>query len=173
MTRLLLNRLLRILAVLTLSATAAAFAQAPAATPGAPPAGGQQPRRPAPTPTNLKVLPKDTTGDQVRTIMRGYEKQLGVECEYCHAKDPATGRNNFASDANPKKDVARIMMKMTASINGEYLTQLTDPKPENPVTCGTCHRGMAKPTVFVPPPSPPRERPAVPPAAAPAAPPAQ
>jgi hypothetical protein len=119
------------------------------------------------------VLPKDTTGDQVRTIMRGYEGQLGVECEYCHAKDPATGRNNFASDANPKKDIARIMMKMTASINGDYLTQLTDPKPENPVTCGTCHRGAAKPTLFVP---PPRERPAglppgAPPAGAPATPP--
>jgi hypothetical protein len=167
-----MTRLLRLLAVLSLSATSAAFAQAPTAAPGAPPAGAP-PRRPAPPPTNLKVLPKDTTGEQVRTIMRGYEKQLGVECEYCHAKDPATGRNNFASDANPKKDVARIMMKMTASVNDEYLTQITDPKPENPVTCGTCHRGMAKPTVFVPPPSPPRERPAAPPAGAPTAPPAQ
>jgi hypothetical protein len=136
-----------------------------------PPPGGQQ-RRPAPTPTNLKVLPKDTTGEQVRTIMRGYEKDLGVECEYCHAKDPATGRNNFPSDANPKKDVARIMMKMTANINTEYLTQLTDPKPGNPVTCSTCHRGMAKPSVFVPPPPKPREGPPGPPAAAPTTPPA-
>jgi hypothetical protein len=58
------------------------------------------------------------------------------------------------------KDRARVMMKMTAAINSEYLTQLTDPKPESPVTCGTCHRGMAKPAVFIP---PPRERPVPPP----------
>ena len=146
---------LRFLTVACLATATGAVAQAPAA----PPPASQQ-RRPAPPPTNLKVLPKDTTGEQVRTIMRGYERELGVECEYCHAKDPATGRNNFASDANPMKDRARVMMKMTAAINSEYLTQLTDPKPESPVTCGTCHRGMAKPAAFIP---PPRERPVPPP----------
>jgi hypothetical protein len=122
-----------------------------------------------PPPTNLKVLPKDMTSQQVVAIMRGYEKDLGVECESCHAKDPATGRNNFASDANPMKDRARVMMKMTATINADYLTQLTDPKPENPVACGTCHRGNFKPTVFVAPPSP--SRPNGPPPAPPAPPP--
>jgi hypothetical protein len=100
--------------------------------------------------------------------MRGFERDLGVECAYCHSRDSATNRPNFASDANPMKDRARIMMKMASAINKEYLTQLTDPAPGNPVTCGTCHRGMAKPSVFVP---PPRERPASPPAAAPATPP--
>ena len=160
-----MTRSLRFLLAVSLPAATAAFAQAPAT----PPPAGQQ-RRPAPPPTNLKVLPKDTTGEQVRTIMRGYEKDLGVECEYCHAKDPATGRNNFPSDANPTKDRARVMMKMTAAINSEYLTQLTAPKPGNPVTCGTCHRGMAKPTVFVPPPSLPRERPSAPPTGAPTTP---
>jgi hypothetical protein len=105
------------------------------------------------------------TRQQVVAIMRKWEGELGVECEYCHAKDPATGRNNFASDANPIKDRARVMMKMTHTINTEYLTQLTDPKPEHEVECGTCHRGMAKPAVFVPPPPAPREpRPATPPA---------
>jgi hypothetical protein len=108
---------------------------------------------------NLKVLPKDTPPQQVIAIMRGFEGQLGVECGYCHAKDPATGRNNFASDANPMKDRARVMMKMTTSINADFLTQLTDPKPGNPVECGTCHRGMAKPSVFVPPPPAPRNGP--------------
>jgi hypothetical protein len=104
-----------------------------------------------PAPTNLKVLPKDTTGPQVIAIMRNFEGDLGVECSYCHAKDPASGRLNFASDANPMKDRARVMMKMANAINTEYLTQLTDPPPMNPVTCGTCHRGMAKPSVFVAP----------------------
>lgn len=122
---------------------------------GTPPAQ----RRPIPQPTNLKVLPKDTSGQQVITIMRQFEGDLGVQCSYCHAKDPATGRLNFASDASPMKDRARVMMKMTSAINTEYLTQLTDPKPENPVTCGTCHQGMSKPSVFVP---TPEEHPAGP-----------
>jgi hypothetical protein len=153
-----MTKTLRLLAVAALTACAAASAQ----TAATPPPGGQQ-RRPMPPPSNLKVLPKDMTAQQVVAIMRNYEKELGVECEYCHAKDPATGRNNFASDANPMKDRARVMMKMTAAINSEYLAQLTDPKPENPVNCGTCHRGMAKPAVFVP---PARERPAGSPAPA-------
>jgi hypothetical protein len=98
------------------------------------------------------VLPKDTTGPQVIAIMRGFEGDLGVECSYCHAKDSATGRLNFASDANPMKDRARVMIKMAQAINTEYLTQLTDPKSEAKVTCGTCHRGMSTPPEFVPPP---------------------
>lgn len=133
--------------------------QQPNAQNGTPPAQ----RRQIPAPTNLKVLPKDTTGPQVISIMRGFTGDLGVECTFCHARDSATNRPNFASDANPMKDRARVMMKMASAINTEYLAQLTDPKPENPVTCGTCHRGMSKPSVFVP---PPRERPAANPAAA-------
>jgi hypothetical protein len=151
------SRCLRLLPILFLAATTAALAQAPATPPAGAPA-----RRPMPPPSNLKVLPKDMTSQQVVAIMRSWEGELGVECEYCHAKDPATGRNNFASDANPIKDRARVMMKMTSAIDADYLTQLTSPKPEHEVNCGTCHRGMAKPTVFVPP--PPAPRPPTPPA---------
>lgn len=137
-----MTRSLTLLAALTLAATAAAFAQAPDAAP--------HPRRPMPPPTNLQVLPKDMTAQQVVEIMHKWEGDLGVECNYCHAKDDTTGRLNFASDANPIKNRARVMMKMTHAINADYLTQLTDPKPEHGVGCGTCHRGMAKPAVFTP-----------------------
>lgn len=153
------SRSLSLLAVGSLLAVSTAFAQANGNAPAQ--------RRQAPSPTNLKVLPKDTTGPQVITIMRGFAGDLGVECTYCHARNSETGRPDFASDANPVKNRARVMMKMTSAINTEYLTQLTDPKPGNPVTCGTCHRGMSKPSVFVP---QPRERPAAAPAAAPATP---
>ena len=134
----------------------------PAPQSGAAPA--QHERRPIPAPTNLKVLPKDMTGEQVIAIMRHFEADLGVECTYCHAKDPATGRPNFASDANPIKDRARLMIKMATAINTEYLTQL-DPKPEHPVTCGTCHQGMPEPMPFVPKPHE-HEHPSGPPPAA-------
>jgi len=146
------SRSLSLLAVGSLLAIAPAFAQ----TNGNPPAGAPAQRRQIPAPTNLKVLPKDTTGPQVISIMRNFTGDLGVECTYCHARDAATGRPNFASDDNPMKNRARVMMKMTSAINTEYLTQLTDPKPGNPVTCGTCHRGMSKPEVFVPAPRQPR-----------------
>ena len=140
-----MTRSLHLLAALTLAVSTAAFAQ----TPDAAPAPHQH--RPAPPPTNLKVLPKDLTGEQVHEIMHHWTGALGVECSYCHAKNDATGHLDFPSDANPMKDRARVMVKMTMAIDHEYLSQLTDPKPEHEVMCGTCHRGMAKPAVFTPP----------------------
>jgi hypothetical protein len=150
---------------------AAAQAQTapPTATPGGPggPGGMQRPRGPRPAPTNIKALAKDISGDDLIKLMREYEGALGVECEFCHAKNPATGRNDFASDANPMKDRARVMIRMTQSINDTYLTQLTDPRTTIPVTCGTCHQGMSKPALFVPKPQqrgpPPPPPPATPP----------
>jgi hypothetical protein len=161
------RRSLSLCALASLLATSAAFSQTSPQT--NPQTNGTAParQRQIPAPTNLKVLPKDTTGPQVIAIMRNFTGDLGVECTYCHARDSATNRPNFASDANPMKDRARVMLKMVSSINTEYLTQLTDPKPGNPVTCGTCHRGMAKPSVFVP---PARERQGPAPAAAPTTP---
>jgi len=153
---------------LCLAFAAAAFAQTPAPPAGTPPAGAppagqqQRPRGPRPAPTNLKALPKDTTGDQVNTIMHGFEGALGVECEFCHARNPETKRNDFASDANPKKDKARLMIKMTETINTQFVSQLNNPKAENPVTCGTCHRGSEQPAVFVPKPEERGPRPAAP-----------
>jgi LSD1 subclass zinc finger protein len=153
-------------AVCLLLATTA-FAQNPTPPAGTAPAGQARPSGPRPAPTNLKVLPKDTSGDQVITIMHGYTGALGVRCAFCHASNPETKRTEFASDANPVKDKARLMIKMTQTINAQFVSQLDDPKPENPVTCGTCHRGVPQPTVFVPKPEESAPRPAVPPATTP------
>jgi Photosynthetic reaction centre cytochrome C subunit len=126
------------------------------ATPPTDASAPQQPRphRPRPQPTNLQVLPKDFTGDQVVEIMHKFEDQLGVECDYCHAKNPTpsptTGHLDFASDANPMKDRARVMMRMSGEINQRFLTQLKTPPADQQVSCGTCHRGNAKPKAFVP-----------------------
>jgi hypothetical protein len=129
----------------------AGAAQAPAAMPGQGPGGpGQRPRGPRPKPTNIQVLPKDISGDDVIKLMREYEQQLGVECEYCHAMNPATHRIDPPSDANPRKEEARTMIRMTDEINAKYLTTLSSATPPPQVSCGTCHRGMAKPPEFVP-----------------------
>jgi hypothetical protein len=108
------------------------------------------PRGPRPNPTNIKVLPKNITGDEVIKVMHQYEGDLGVDCSFCHARNPETKRNDFPSDANPVKDKARMMIKMTDDLNTKYLAQLSDRKSTDPITCGTCHRGMEHPEVFVP-----------------------
>jgi hypothetical protein len=85
------------------------------------------------------------------SMMRGYTKALGVECEFCHAEDPQTHRPNFASDAKPEKATARTMISMTMEINKKYMSTIKDPdaKPEDKtVTCGTCHRGNSMPAPF-------------------------
>ena len=126
-------------------ATSAAFAQAPAAAP----------HRDMGPPKNIKVFPKEMTSEQIHEVMHRWTGDLGVGCTYCHAKDASTGKTDFASDANPVKDRARLMLKMSMAINKEYLAQLDNPKAGENVSCGTCHRGMPKPPAFVPPPHDP------------------
>ncbi len=89
-------------------------------------------RPPPPPPSNLKVL-KVTTGPEVIAIMRTYTAGLGVKCDHCHVQ------NNFPSDDNPKKEIARHMIAMTTNIN----TNFNDGKVH--VTCFTCHRGEVEP----------------------------
>ena len=119
--------------------------QAPPATHG--------PHGPMPKPVNLKVLPKDTSPDDLMKIMHGFTQQLGVQCGFCHVANAATKEVNFASDEKPEKNTARTMIAMTQEINDKYLSTIHDPdaKPEQKVaTCGTCHRGHNMPAVFTP-----------------------
>jgi hypothetical protein len=104
-------------------------------------AAGQQ--TPPAAPQNLKVLPKDIARPALVAIMRGYTAALGVQCTQCHVEDTA----QRASDENPKKDIARKMIKMTMDINATYLQGVgTAAMPDQPkVTCYTCHRGAVKP----------------------------
>jgi hypothetical protein len=87
---------------------------------------------------NLQVLPKATTKEKVKEIMKAQAKALDVECDYCHDVP------DMASDANEKKKVAREMMKMTAEINAKWIRGLKDGE-KNAVGCNTCHRGKSTP----------------------------
>ncbi|MGI8743433.1 MAG: c-type cytochrome [Bryobacteraceae bacterium] len=89
-------------------------------------------KRPIPNPTNLKIL-KVATGAEVGQIMRTFTAGLGVQCIYCHVQD------NFASDENPKKEIARHMIEMTKEVNGKF------PDSKMHVSCYTCHRGEPEP----------------------------
>ena len=131
----------------------AATAQTPPA-PQQPVAGSaQRPPRTFPAPTNLKVLPKDMTGEQVHELMEKWEGSLGAKCSTCHAADPnnigpnGRPRLNFADDSKEEKQTARLMYKMTEDINVNYVSKV--PSSYTPVTCGTCHRGHLGPEPFV------------------------
>lgn len=84
-------------------------------------------------PKNLQVLPKASTKEQVKAVMKAQAKALGVECDFCHDVP------DMASDKLDKKKTARAMMKMTDELNAKWF------KPKTPVTCATCHRGKQKP----------------------------
>jgi Photosynthetic reaction centre cytochrome C subunit len=118
------------------------------------PASGHAPyQMQMPKPTNLQVLPKDISGQQLMATMMSFRKALGVECSFCHAVDPQTHRPNFASDAKPDKEIARTMIRMTQEINSKYVSTINDPDAtpaEKTVTCGSCHRGKSMPPPFVP-----------------------
>lgn len=89
-------------------------------------------KAPLPPPTNLKVL-KVATGPEVGQIMRTFTVGLGVQCIYCHVQ------GNYASDENPKKDIARHMITMTQQVNGNFS------EGKLRVSCYTCHRGEPEP----------------------------
>jgi len=138
--------------------------------PGTAPEGMERPMRNYPPPTNLKVLPKNLTGREVREIMKKWAGSLGVHCDTCHVAEPGKigpdGRPqlNFPDDSKPDKQIARIMYTMTQQINADTISKAMDLDTDDmgtPVTCGTCHRGHKMPEEFV---IPKEEQPGGPPA---------
>jgi hypothetical protein len=109
-----------------------------------------QPQAEAPGPPgrNLQVLPADIPQARLIAVMRSWGQALGVQCSYCHVP------GNFASDANPHKNIARGMVRMTNRINNELLPPVVGVAEQPRVTCATCHRGSPD-TQLPPPPEPP------------------
>jgi hypothetical protein len=107
-----------------------------------------------PKPTNLKVLPKDITGDQLHDLMQTWAGELGARCTSCHVVDKTKKSPDgkpvmdFASDKKDEKQTARKMFEMTEKINIEYISKIDSSGA--PVTCGTCHRGHLGPEPFEP-----------------------
>jgi hypothetical protein len=142
------------IAAFALIAAFCAAAQAPRAPQAASAAAPAQPHHEHPKPTNLKVLPKDSTGEQVHDIMHEWEADLGVTCKTCHVENPndigpnGRPRLNYADDSKQEKNSARVMYTMLESINQDYVAKI-----ENsglPVTCGTCHQGHLNPDPYDP-----------------------
>lgn len=114
-------------------------------------AGEPVPGMPAhlPRPTNLKVLPKNISEAQLGRTMKEFRDDLGVTCSYCHVENPDTRKLDYASDENPRKATARLMITMTNDINQKYLAQLGGGgRYAATVTCGSCHQGESNPPVY-------------------------
>ena len=129
-------------------------AQAPAGAPagGAPGQAARGGAPPAP-PQNLQVLPKDTSGADVRALMTTFAQGLGVPCAYCHIAEGRGGRNDFAADDKTPKKTARVMMKLVTTVNDTITVGVGKPAADvAKVSCATCHRGAAIPPKFDPPP---------------------
>ena len=63
------------------------------------------------------MLSKSWTRAQVNDFMKKQvNRGLGVKCDHCHDK------NDFASDANEHKVIARKMMQMTRSLDKQEIT---------------------------------------------------
>jgi len=103
--------------------------------------------------TNLKVLPKDISKQELQSTMRGFAFALGVRCEHCHVEKKAPEHGfDFAADDKEEKKTARIMLQMVAGINHDYISKVPE-KAAGPtriqVHCVTCHHGLAQPRTLL------------------------
>ena len=98
-------------------------------------------------PENIQALPKDWPGSRLRPVMTGFTRALGVRCSYCHVGEEGKPLStfDFRSDANPKKNTAREMLRMLGDVN-DHLKKIeySGDKPVN-MWCHTCHRGRPRP----------------------------
>ncbi len=99
--------------------------------------------------TNLTVLPKTISKEDLIKVMRNFTEGLGVRCNFCHVGEEGKPLSSydFASDDKDNKGKARIMLKMTNKINEDYLSDLKEFGGGNvlEVKCITCHHGLNEP----------------------------
>jgi hypothetical protein len=130
---------------------------------------------------NLQILPKDISHHDLDSVMHHFTASLGVKCNFCHVRNEAEKKMDFASDDKPEKKVARKMMLMAIDINKNYFkgmdmemdmdhdmdssmnkdmhhdmdTTIMNAEPSKymlqSVTCFTCHRGDPHPESKIPP----------------------
>lgn len=116
---------------------------------------------------NLQVLPEGLGGGDLRAVMLGFSRALGVNCYHCHVGGPELQLHefDFVSDRKAEKGKAREMMRMVRAINGEWLPRVEaiDGGREEAgegvadgghagapveVGCVTCHRGQPRPVML-------------------------
>jgi len=102
-------------------------------------------------PSNLEILPKDISADELRDTMRGFSQGTGARCSACHVGEVEADLStyDFTLDDKGKKLKAREMIQLVSSINKQIAAAFPHaPEPPVQVTCATCHRGQAKPEMI-------------------------
>lgn len=97
-------------------------------------------------PKNLKVLPSNIEGEELKKIMQGFTAALGVKCNFCHDDSKAAdfGPMDYSSDVKKEKNVARTMITMMNNINSDLLKRSREIESDiGEVACFTCHRGAS------------------------------
>jgi len=97
-------------------------------------------------PKNLKVLPPNIEGEELKRIMQGFTAALGVKCNFCHDDSKAAdfGPMDYSSDVKKEKQVTRTMIAMVNNINSDQLKKSRELASDiGEVSCVTCHRGAA------------------------------
>jgi photosynthetic reaction center cytochrome c subunit len=86
---------------------------------------------------NIQVL-TDLNAGQVLRLMTAMTQWVSPKqgCGFCHAG------GDYASEANPLKQTARMMLKMTRHINAAWRTHVGT----SGVTCFSCHQGQPAPS---------------------------
>jgi len=109
-------------------------------------------REPAPSFTNLKVLPKNISKQHLDKLMDEFKDALGVKCNFCHVHKKDNPREwDYASDEKPEKTVARKMISMSNKINKKFFHGKSKYGDENAlmeIRCVTCHHGTAHPEIL-------------------------
>jgi len=85
---------------------------------------------------DVEVL-TDLSGAEFMRLQRAMTEWVAPAqgCAFCHAGE------NYASNANPRKAAARLMLRMVRHLNSDWARHV-DPAG---VTCYTCHRGEPVP----------------------------
>ena len=105
---------------------------------------------------NLQLLDPEISKDDLKTIMKGFTKQLDVKCDFCHIID------EYHKDDNKHKRIARDMIRLVGYLRQNrdaYFPQEEEEEKEEEMveepeaevlTCWLCHRGSAEVEVFMP-----------------------
>lgn len=101
--------------------------------------------------TNLQVFPKAIEKQELIDAMREISSSLGVRCGYCHVDKEGGARHetDWASDDLKAKTTARVMLKMTQTINATEIPKITTIHTDRvEVRCRTCHHGLPRPMLI-------------------------
>jgi hypothetical protein len=82
---------------------------------------------------NIQVL-NGVPAKNVESIMRAFNRALGMDCVGCHVKD------DWANESKPQFATARKMFQMVKTLNENQLAGVGS------VSCWTCHAGQTKPS---------------------------